>query len=36
MDNILTKNIFTTTGGDLASKDGARIVVTDVTDLELS
>jgi hypothetical protein len=36
MDTILNKNIFTTTGGDLATKDSARIVVTDVTDLELS
>jgi hypothetical protein len=36
MDSIVTKNIFTTSGGDLISKDSARIVVTDVTDLELS
>jgi hypothetical protein len=36
MDTILTKDIFTSTGGDLVSKDSARIVVTDITDLELS
>lgn len=36
MDNILTKDIFTSTGGDFVAKDSARIVVTDVSDLELS
>lgn len=36
MDNILAKNIFATTGGDFVAKDSARIIVTDITDLELS
>ena len=36
MDNILTLNIFTSTGGDFVAKDSARIIVTDVSDLELS
>ncbi|NLW44815.1 MAG: DUF2922 domain-containing protein [Syntrophomonadaceae bacterium] len=36
MDNILARNIFTSTGGDLVAKDSARIVVTDVTELEFS
>ncbi|MGI6514435.1 MAG: DUF2922 domain-containing protein [Syntrophomonadaceae bacterium] len=36
MDNILARNIFTSNGGDLITKDSARIVVTDVIELELS
>lgn len=36
MDNILARNIFTSTGGDLVAKDSTRIVVTDVTELEFS
>lgn len=36
MDNILDKNIFVTTGGEYVAKDSARIIVTDITDLELS
>ncbi len=36
MDTILDKDIFTSSGGDLLSKDSARIVVTETTDLELS
>jgi len=30
MDLIITKNIFTSTGGDLVSKASARIIDTDV------
>ncbi len=36
MDNILAKNIFTSTGGDFIAKDSARIVITDVSELELN
>lgn len=36
MDDIITRNVFTSTGGDLVVKDSARIVVTDVSELELS
>lgn len=36
MDNILTRNVFTSTGGELVAKGSARIVVTDISDLELS
>ncbi|MGI6549856.1 MAG: DUF2922 domain-containing protein [Syntrophomonadales bacterium] len=36
MDNILSANIFTSTGGDLITKDSARIIVTDISELELS
>jgi len=36
MDNILARNIFTSTGGDLIDKESARIVVTDVTELDIS
>lgn len=36
MDNILTRNVFTSTGGELVAKASARIVVTDISDLELS
>ncbi len=36
MDNIITMNIFGSTGGDLVAKDSARIIVTDISDLELS
>ncbi len=35
MDNIIARNIFTSTGGDLITKESARIVVTDVTELDI-
>lgn len=36
MDEILDRNIFTGTGGEYVSKNSARIVMTDITELELS
>jgi hypothetical protein len=36
MDNIISKNIFSTTGGDLNGKLGARIVTRDVTTVNLA
>lgn len=33
MDLIITKNIFTTSGGDLVSKADAKLISTDTTDL---
>lgn len=35
MDNIIAKNIFTGSGGDITGKAGAQIVVTTTTDLTL-
>mgnify|MGYP000854507571 CR=1 FL=1 len=35
MDDIITQNIFTGSGGDLISKLDARIIVTDSTELDL-
>lgn len=35
MDNIVAKNIFTSTGGDFTGKVSARVVVTDTNDLTL-
>jgi len=35
MDAIIARNIFTSTGGDLVAKETARIVITDVSELEL-
>ncbi len=35
MDNIIAKNIFLTTGGDLNGKEGARIINREVTELTL-
>jgi hypothetical protein len=35
MDTILAQNIFTSSGGDLVSKKGARIVDRTVTDITL-
>ncbi|MFY4776744.1 DUF2922 domain-containing protein [Metabacillus sp. RGM 3146] len=35
MDKIIAANIFTSGGGDLVSKKGARIVDRTVTDLEI-
>ncbi|NLY42818.1 MAG: DUF2922 domain-containing protein [Clostridiaceae bacterium] len=36
MDNIIAKNVFTTSGGDIVQASGARIVSREVTELELS
>lgn len=35
MSDIITKNIFNSSGGDLIAISGARIVTTDVTELSL-
>lgn len=35
MDDVITKNIFTSTGGDFTGKVSARVVVTDTNDLSL-
>ena len=31
MDGIITANIFTTTGGNLATKDSAKVIETETT-----
>lgn len=35
MDSIISKNIFTSTGGDYTGKVSAQVVVTDTTELSL-
>lgn len=35
MDTIVSSNIFTSTGGDLVAKKGARLVERDVTEVDL-
>jgi hypothetical protein len=35
MDAVITTNIFTSTGGDLVAKKGARVVERNVEDVEL-
>lgn len=35
MDTILTENAFSSSGGNLVSKKGARIVERNVTDIQL-
>ena len=35
MDTIIATNIFTSTGGDLVAKKGARVVERDVTEVDL-
>ncbi|NMC14555.1 MAG: DUF2922 domain-containing protein [Chloroflexi bacterium] len=35
MDSIITKNVFTGTGGNLISKLDARVVITDTSSLAL-
>lgn len=35
MDEIIGKNIFDSSGGDLSSKKDARLVTTDITELSL-
>ena len=35
MDTIIAANIFTSTGGDLVAKKGARVVERNVDDVEL-
>ncbi|MGY0694776.1 DUF2922 domain-containing protein [Virgibacillus sp. FSP13] len=36
MDEIMTQNAFTSTGGDLVSIKGARVVEQNVTEIELN
>jgi len=36
MDTIVSQNAFTSSGGDLVKKKGARIVERNVTDIQLS
>ncbi|MCA1029745.1 DUF2922 domain-containing protein [Bacillus timonensis] len=36
MDTIVTQNVFTSPGGDLVSKHGARIIERNVTDITLA
>jgi hypothetical protein len=36
MDTIITQNAFSTSGGDLVKKKGARIVERNVTDIPLT
>lgn len=35
MENIIAKNLFSTTGGDLTTVAGARVITTDIQELEL-
>ncbi len=35
MDTIIAENVFSTSGGDVVKKKGARIVDRQVTDIEL-
>ncbi len=35
MDEMIARNIFTTSGGDLVAKRGARLVAREVTEIEL-
>ncbi len=35
MDLIIAKNIFTGTGGNLITKAGAQVIVTDTTEISL-
>lgn len=35
MDTIISENVFMTSGGDLVSKKGARIVERTVTDIDI-
>lgn len=35
MDEIIEQNVFTSSGGDLVAKKEARIVVTEIEDIEL-
>jgi hypothetical protein len=36
MDSILTANVFTSAGGDLISKKGARVVERNVADVTMA
>lgn len=36
MDEIITQNAFTSSGGDLVAKKGARIVERNVLDIDLA
>lgn len=35
MDEIITQNAFSSSGGDLVAKKGARIVETNIEDIDL-
>ena len=35
MDDIIAKNIFTSTGGNLTGKVDAKLIVTDTTELDV-
>ena len=35
MDQVIAKNIFHTTGGDVVTRVGARIITTTVAELEI-
>ena len=35
MDSIITENIFNTSGGELTSKAGARLITKETSDFEL-
>ena len=35
MDTIIAANVFTSAGGDLVAKKGARVVERDVTEVDL-
>jgi len=34
MDNIVARNVFSTTSGDIVSANGARLITTTVQDME--
>lgn len=36
MESIVAKNVFTSTGGDLVGVQGARIIDTNIQELELA
>lgn len=36
MNTIISKNIFTTSGGDITAIDSARIVSTEITEITVS
>ncbi|WP_111643883.1 DUF2922 domain-containing protein [Paranoxybacillus vitaminiphilus] len=36
MDAIITANVFTSSGGDLVAKKGARLLASEVTELVLA
>jgi hypothetical protein len=36
MDAIVSKNIFTTSGGDISAIESARIISTEITEIQVS